>query len=95
MSKEATVKTVEFVDGDYGDCLRVEINGKKLFNTFVIAKEKGSEMMVLRATIAELFFENERLKAQVEEASEFKSVFQKLLKLAGGYTRYQDGKLRV
>lgn len=89
------VEIVKFQDGDFGDCLRVEVNGEKLFNTFIVANEKNSEVLLLKATLAEIFFENNDLKEQVKEAREFKSTFQKLLKLAGGYARYQDGKLRV
>lgn len=81
MSKEAKVDIVEFVDGDYGDCLRVEINGQPQ-TTFVL-KNKDAKMHVLRATIAELFFKNEELRKQTEEAQEFKATFQKLLKLSG------------
>lgn len=86
MKKEVKVEVKEEMDGDYGPVLYVFINGVRQHRFVAQRNDKSYNedlVQVLKATIAQLHFDNEILAVEVRELYDLRSNIRKVLSSVG------------
>jgi hypothetical protein len=79
---ESKIEIKEEQDPDFGVCIRVHIDGYPR-DPFVKKRDKNAEVTLLKATIADLYWESHRNDKKLAELQEFKSTFMKLCRMVG------------